>query len=176
MICIAALFGAVATSAAPALAFTAFEGNGTEITSSGGTQTVTFTGGSVKCKKVKGTSAGFTGTKTEVATKTIKYEECEVPGIGSASVTCSGLVFHIAGTVDVTGTGCVIKALTCTITVPAQTGLKSATLVKLAAWEHESIFNIAGITYTVSGFCPGITAGSNGHYSGSRIEKNITDV
>jgi hypothetical protein len=174
LIGLAVAVGALAVVAAPAMAFTNFEGNGKEITSSGGTQTFTVTGGSVTCKKVSGTSAAFTGTKTEVPTKTITFSECEVPGIGKATVTCSGFTFHIAGTVDVTGAGCEITAVTCKIKVAAQTGLKSDGLVVLASFETEQKNTVAGITYTISGFCPGITAGSTGKYVGNFISKNLT--
>ena len=177
-LCLVAVFAvtAIGVLAGPAMAFSDFEGDGTEITSSGGQQVFVVTGGEVRCKKVTGTAAGFTGTKTELTTKTIKYEECEAVGIGSATVTCSGYTFHIAGTTDVIGSGCVVKALTCEIKVGAQTGLKTVTYADLTGFEMETKASVGGITYTLAGFCPGITAGSGGKYTGSFISKHVKAI
>jgi hypothetical protein len=145
--------------------------------------------GTVECKKAEYEGTVPAGKVSKTATVKYKYSECEVPGIGAATVTNNHCEYEFLEPVDneaetadkvhhgnvsivsEAGTTCetVITAVTCKVTVKAQAGLEKVTATnnKPAAGNIEITPEVAKITYTDSALCPG-GAGTfnNGEYTG----------
>ncbi|TMK99149.1 MAG: hypothetical protein E6G34_06535 [Actinobacteria bacterium] len=153
------------------------------------TQKFKTNAGTVECKKAKYEGVVPATKKSTTAKVKYTYSECEVPGIGSATVENKGCEYEFLEPIDnepetgdkvhhgkvsvisEAGKTCetVITAVTCKVTVKAQSSLEKVTATnnKPAAGNSEITPEVKGITYTDSSFCPG-GAGTftNGEYTG----------
>lgn len=175
-----------------AAAFTQFRSEASETTLDGemvegSSNPATFktAAGTIKCETgsamatVAGTSATQIETSVPGSTASgVSYGNCTFLGFINAKVemkTCQ-YNFHINGEVDITPTGCgpiEFTAVTCTVKVGAQSGLKSVTYENMgtkATRDVTIIPNVTGITYTTSSGCPnGAETRSDGSYSGGKF-------
>ena len=141
--------------------------------------------GTIKCTtgSAMATMAGTSATQIETSipgstSSGVSYGSCTFLGFIGAEVamkTCQ-YNFHINGEVDITPSGCgpiEFTALTCTVKVGAQTGLKSVNYENMGTKTTRDVTiipNIHGITYTTSSGCPnGAETRSDGEYSGGKF-------
>ena len=176
-----------------AAAFTQFRSEASETTLDaemveGSTSPATFKtdAGTITCETGAG-MATMTGTSaTQIETSIpgstnsgISYGSCTFLGFINVAVNMHNCQynFHINGEVDITPTGCgpiEFTALSCTVSVPSQTGLKSVEYAEMGTKKERDVTiipNITGITYSTTAGCPnGAHAGlTNGSYKGGKF-------
>lgn len=142
--------------------------------------------GTGECKVANVVEAGSKVVESPAKTQEVEleYKECEVPGLGTATVSNAKYAFSAELTKDASLKNTVtVKASICTVTVEpvtANQGLEKVEYANLAgppeAIEVKS--TVTGITYKTSSFCPGgaVTA-SDGEYTGKeKVEETGGNV
>jgi hypothetical protein len=176
-----------------AAAFTQFRSEAAETTLDGemvegaaSPAVFTTNAGAISCTSgtamatMTGTSATAIETSLTGSTNSgVSYGGCTFLGFIGAEVKMHNCQynFHINGEVDITPSGCgpiEFTALSCTVTVPSQIGLKSVTYENMgtkAARDVTVIPSLTAITYSTSAGCPnGAHSGlTNGTYKGGKF-------
>jgi hypothetical protein len=177
---LAATVGAIAVSAAPAMALKAF--NAKEQGQVKGHQTTTqvFTTkfGTVECGEVNSSGDVAKGSASQVKQR-FEFNKCKAFGFVSATISPAQLKFFFTGSEGANKGSVVseqpitIKASTCTVTVPGNQEFKEAITYANVGNDIEGTADATGIHYEGKGLgCSG--SGTNGEYKGSQlIEGNI---
>ncbi|MDX6634326.1 MAG: hypothetical protein QOF06_529 [Solirubrobacterales bacterium] len=141
-----------------------------------GTSSQTFVLGS-KTLNCTGTYSGTASSASETLSLVPNYWNCQFVGEESeAKITTNGCnyTYDSSGSVSIAGASCggiSIAFAFCTVTLPAQSGLQSATYTNQGSGTGRTIKIenwLSGVTYNASGTCGGV-GGPGSHTNGSIV-------